>query len=212
MNKYGSFTHVLSNRLGKKCLPRRSVTSAAKAGAENKTVIAAVNRCATQKKAQTGLFPQPARLAMLFFIICVVPRARAGDAIVVIVNSANPVENLSLGDLKKLFLGDKGRWDTGKAVAPVMAGGAPERAAFLKIVCGMSNADMSKYFMQAAFTGRSVTPPKDVGSAAAVKNAVSVSPGAIGFVKASDLAGGTGFKAVKIDGAEASDAGYKIKM
>ncbi len=29
-----------------------------KAGAENKPVIAAVNRCATQKQAQTQLFPQ----------------------------------------------------------------------------------------------------------------------------------------------------------
>jgi ABC-type phosphate transport system substrate-binding protein len=146
-------------------------------------------------------------------LLGVAPSAWAGEGIVVIVNSANPVENLSLGELKKLFLGDKSRWDTGKAVAPVMVGpGAPERAAFLKIVCGMSDADMSKYFMQAAFTGKSVTPPKDVGSAAAVKNVVSSSPGAIGFVKASDMAGGTGIKAVKIEGAEASDGGYKIKM
>ena len=131
----------------------------------------------------------------------------------VIVSSANPVDNLSLGELKKLFLGDKSRWDTGKAVAPVMVGpGAPERAAFLKTVCGMNDADMSKYFMQAAFTGKSVTPPKDVGSGAAVKSAVASSPGAIGFVKASDFAGGTGFKTVKVDGADAGDAAYKLKM
>lgn len=151
--------------------------------------------------------------AILAFFLSRAPSAWAGEAIVVIVNSANPVENLTMAELKKLFLGDKSRWDTGKAVAPVMEiPGAPERAAFLKIICGMSDADMSKYFMQAAFTGKSVTPPKDVGSAAAVKNAVSGSPGGIGFVKASDLAGGTGIKAVKIGGAEASDAGYKIKM
>jgi hypothetical protein len=46
------------SRLRKKCFSRRSVTAAAKAGAENKPVIAAVNRCATQKQAQTRLFPQ----------------------------------------------------------------------------------------------------------------------------------------------------------
>jgi ABC-type phosphate transport system substrate-binding protein len=152
-------------------------------------------------------------LAMLTIFLCASPSAWAGEGIVVIVNSANPVESLSLSDLKKLFLGDKGRWDTGKAVAPVMvAAGAPERAAFLKIVCGMSDADMTKYFMQAAFTGQSVTPPKEAGSAAAVKNAVSSSPGAIGFVKASDFSGGAGIKAVKIDGADANDGAYKIKM
>lgn len=153
-------------------------------------------------------------LAILAFFLGTAPSAWAGDAIVVIVNSANPVDNLSVGELKKLFLGDKSRWDTGKAVAPVMVGpGAPERAAFLKIVCGMSDADLSKYFMQAAFTGKSVTPPKDVSSAGAVKGAVAGSPGAIGFVKAGDLpSGDTTVKAVKIDGAAASDPSYKLKM
>jgi ABC-type phosphate transport system substrate-binding protein len=133
---------------------------------------------------------------------------------VVIVNSANPVDNLSLAELKKLFLGDKGRWDTGKAVAPVMmTPGAPERNAFLKLVCGMNDADLAKYFMQAAFSGKSATPPKEVGSGSAVKAFVAAAAGAIGFVKAGDLpAGDATVKVVKIDGAAAGDPGYKLKM
>lgn len=143
------------------------------------------------------------------------PRVEAGgEALVVIVNSSNPVDNLSVGDLKKLFLSDRSRWDTGKSVAPVMvAAGAPERNAFLKIVCGMGEADFGKYFLQAAFTGKSVTPPKDVSSGAAVKSVVAGSPGAIGFVKASDFKGDeSGIKAVKVDGMAATDDGYKLKM
>jgi ABC-type phosphate transport system substrate-binding protein len=143
-------------------------------------------------------------LAMSFGIwrmASVTPVEAAGESIVVIVNNANPVDNVSLGELKKLFLGDRSRWDTGKAVAPVMLGpGAPERTLFLKVVCGMSDADLGKYFMQAAFTGKSVTPPKEVGSAGAVKSFVAASPGAIGFLKASDLpAGDTTVKVVKVD-------------
>ena len=38
----------------KKYLPRRSLASAAKAGTESKPLIAAVNRCATQKQGVTG--------------------------------------------------------------------------------------------------------------------------------------------------------------
>jgi len=138
----------------------------------------------------------------------------AGEPIVVIVNNANPVDNLSMGELKKLFLSDRSRWDTGKAVAPVMlAPGAPERTSFLKLVCGMSDADLSKYFLQAAFTGKSATPPKEVSSAGAVKGFVAGSAGGIGLIKASDLpSGDTSVKAVKIDGAAAGDAGYKLKM
>jgi ABC-type phosphate transport system substrate-binding protein len=144
------------------------------------------------------------------------PAQAAGDPIVVIVNATNPVDNLSLGELKKLFLSDRSKWDTGKSVAPVMAAaGAPERIAFLKIVCGMSDAELSKYFLAAAFSGKSATPPKEVGSAAAVKSFVASSPGAIGFVKASDFHGDGsegGIKAVKIDGAAASDPSHKLKM
>jgi ABC-type phosphate transport system substrate-binding protein len=165
----------------------------------------------TKTKALVSILPA---FGILAFFLSVAPSARAGDDIVVIVNSANPVANLSAGELKKLFLSDRSRWDTGKAVAPVMVGaGAPERTSFLKIVCGMSDGDLSKYFMQAAFTGKSATPPKEVGSAGAVKSFVASSPGAIGFVKASDLSSGdTSVKAVKVDGTSAGDPGYKIKM
>jgi ABC-type phosphate transport system substrate-binding protein len=155
-------------------------------------------------------------LAAAFFAVSANRVFAAGDPIVVIVNSANPVDNLSLSDLKKLFLSDRSRWDTGKAVAPVMvAAGAPERSAFLKIVCGMSDADFSKYFMQAAFTGKSATPPKEVGSAAGVKSFVASSPGAIGFIKAEDFHGDGsdgGVKSVRVDGQAASDAAYKLRM
>jgi len=150
----------------------------------------------------------------IFVFFALAPLARAGDAIVVIVNAANPVENLTVGELKKLFLSDRSKWDTGKSVAPVMvAAGAPERTSFLKIVCGLNDADFSKYFLQAAFTGKSATPPKEVGSAAAVKSVVGNSPGAIGFVRAGDVSGSdTTVKIVKVDGASATDAGYKLKM
>ena len=152
--------------------------------------------------------------ALALALLAAVPVAAAGDSIVVIVNSANPVENLSLADLKKIFLSDRSKWETGKSVAPVMPGpGAAERVAFLKVVCGMTDADFSKYFVTAAFTGKDVTPPKEVSSARDVKSVVAGSPGAIGFVKASDFSSGeSGLKAVKVSGAGADEAGYKLKL
>lgn len=158
-------------------------------------------------------------LALLLVTATVIPPppARAGgDPIVVIVNGANPVDSLSIGDLKKLFLSDRSKWDTGKSVAPVIVtAGAPERTAFLKQVCAMSDADFGKYFMQAAFTGKSATPPKEVTSAASVKTFVASSPGGIGFLKAIDFHGNGsdgGVKALKIDGVDAGDPGYKLRM
>jgi ABC-type phosphate transport system substrate-binding protein len=169
------------------------------------------------KKIQTLLFVLGGMASLVIALVSVFPIQpvqAAGDAIVVMVNASNPVENLSLSELKKLFMSDRSKWDSGRAVAPVMVSpGAPERTAFLKIVCGMNDAEFGKYFLQAAFNGKSATPPKEVSSGAAVKSNVGNSPGAIGFVKASEFpSGNPTVKAVKIDGAAAGEPGYKLNM
>jgi ABC-type phosphate transport system substrate-binding protein len=171
------------------------------------------------KKIQPALLLFAGMVILAFAILSAIsirPVEAAGDPIVVIVNAANPVDNLSMGELKKLFMSERSKWDTGKSVAPVMAAaGAPERTSFLKIVCGMNDTDFGKYFVQAAFSGGSATPPKEVGGATSVKAFVANSAGGIGFVKAGDFHGDGsdgGVKSVKIDGAAAADAGYKLKM
>ena len=139
-----------------------------------------------------------------------------GGPIVVIVNQANPLQNVSMAELRKIFLSDRNRWDTGKNIAPVIAApGTAERVAFLKIVCGMRDAEFSKYFLQAAFTGKDVTPPREVLSSRDVKTTVAASPGAIGFIRGLDFHGDGsdgGVKAVKVEGLLASDPGYKLRM
>jgi hypothetical protein len=46
---------------GKSIFYAAVLTAAAKAGAENKPVIAALKRCATQNQVQYRVFPQPAK-------------------------------------------------------------------------------------------------------------------------------------------------------
>jgi ABC-type phosphate transport system substrate-binding protein len=139
-----------------------------------------------------------------------------GDPIVVIVNGSNPVDNLTMDDLRKIFLSQRSRWESGRQVVAVMVGeGIPERTAFLKVVCGMSDADFGKYLLQAAFSGKAATYPKEVLSSRRVILVVANSPGAIGFVKAGDLRGEDNdglVKPVKIDSIAASETGYKLHM
>jgi ABC-type phosphate transport system substrate-binding protein len=148
-------------------------------------------------------------------LISVDPVQAAADPIVVIVNRANPVDNLTMAELRKFFLSDRSHWDTGRAVAPVMLGaGAPERVLFLKVVFGMNDADLERYFLQADFTGKSVTRPKEVGTVRELRRMVGNSPGAIGFVRFSDLqtASDSVIKVVRIDGVAPTDAAYRIHM
>jgi 7,8-dihydropterin-6-yl-methyl-4-(beta-D-ribofuranosyl)aminobenzene 5'-phosphate synthase len=58
------------NRLLEKLSERQPRTSAAEAGIENKSLIAAVNRCATQSQTAKGVFQQTAKASFLF-IVCV---------------------------------------------------------------------------------------------------------------------------------------------
>jgi len=149
------------------------------------------------------------------FVASVDPVHAAGDPIVVIVNGSNLVNNLSMAELRKLFLSDRSTWDTGRPVSPVMLmAGAPERTQFLKVVYNMNDADFDKYFLRAAFAGKFPTPPKEVGSAQDVKRIVGNSPGAIGFVRSSDFHSDNELviKMVRIDGVAATDAAYKIHM
>jgi hypothetical protein len=79
----------------------------------------------------------------------------------------------------------------------------------------MNDADFNKYFVQAAFTGKDVTPPKEVGSGRDVKANVAASPGAIGFIRGLEFHGDGsdgGVKAIKIDGLTAAESAYKLRM
>jgi ABC-type phosphate transport system substrate-binding protein len=115
------------------------------------------------------------------------PPTSAADEVDVIVNKANTISDLPLADARKIFLGDKTTWPSGKRVSILMlAQGQPERAVILREIYKMSEADYAKYFLQAAFTGKISAPPKDVPSAAQVKQLVAENPGAVGYAKKED--------------------------
>ena len=114
--------------------------------------------------------------------------AAAGEEVDIIVNKANTIDDLSPADAKKVFMGDKTTWPSGKRVTILMlAQGQPERAAVLRGIYKMSEDDYGQYFTQAAFAGKVSAPPKDVASAAQMKQAVAGNPGAIGYVKKEDV-------------------------
>jgi ABC-type phosphate transport system substrate-binding protein len=114
--------------------------------------------------------------------------AAASGEVDVIVNKANTVDDLPLADAKKVFMGDKTTWPSGKRVTILMlAQGLPERAVALRDIYKMSEDDLVQYFTAAAFAGKVSAPPKDIASAAQMKQAVAANPGAIGYVKKEDV-------------------------
>jgi ABC-type phosphate transport system substrate-binding protein len=114
--------------------------------------------------------------------------AAAGEEVDIIVNKANTIDDLAVADAKKIFMGDKTTWPSGKRVTILMiAPGQPDRAIVLRQIYKMSEDEFEQYFTQAAFAGKVSAPPKDVASAAQMKQSVAANPGAIGYVKKEDV-------------------------
>jgi ABC-type phosphate transport system substrate-binding protein len=106
----------------------------------------------------------------------------------VVVHKSNIIGPLSREEVRRIFVGEKSSWPGGKRITVLMlAPDQPEREVVLREVFKMSESDYTKYFLQAAFTGRVQAAPKDLPSAAQMKARLAANPNAIGYVKKEDL-------------------------
>lgn len=138
-------------------------------------------------------------------------RQAGADDVAVIVNKSNPVDGLTLAQLRKIVLAQELKWPQGKKIDVLMTTpGQAERSSTIKIVCGMNETDFTLHFMHASFKGETGDPPKAVGFSMQVRQAVAGNANAIGFIKASEVDGSV--KVVPIDGASPGQAAYKLKI
>src|ERR1700739_3027152 len=112
----------------------------------------------------------------------------ADQALAIIVNQSNPVENFSYEDLRAIFLGERSHWPNGRRITLVMLDTSqPERKIVLRDVYGMSEKDFNNHFIQGVFSGAVFVSPKTMANPADVLKFVFNVPGAIGYVRASEV-------------------------
>lgn len=135
----------------------------------------------------------------------------ASNDLAIIVNKSIQVDNVSLVNLRKIFLAEQKYWPNGRRVTVVMREpGQAERAAVLQQVYRMSNRDYERYFLRAEFTGEGQGGPKSVSSAAAVRKFVYNVPGAIGYVRADEV--DDSVKVLRVDGRAPGESGYRLTL
>ena len=131
------------------------------------------------------------------------------EPLVIVVNRTNPVDNLSLAELRTIFLGGRSHWANGRRITLVMRGpGAPERKAILRDVCGMSESQLKTHFLRGLYSGDILVTPKPLATPAGVRKFIFNVPGAIGYLRISDV--DASVKTVRIDNLLPSDKGYKL--
>jgi len=135
----------------------------------------------------------------------------AGENLAIIVNQANTVDNLSTAELRRIFLGTRGHWNSGRRITIVMMEpGQPERAAVLRQICQMSENEFSNHFLHGLFTGDVLVSPKILATPLGVRKFVFNVPGAIGYLRTSDV--DASVKVVRIDERFPNEKGYPFHV
>lgn len=138
-------------------------------------------------------------------------RPNTSQVLAIVVNRSNPINNLSFSELRKIFLGERNHWANGHRIAIAMLDyGQPERRAVLRLIFRTDEKGYQDYVLGGVFRGDVFAAPKTLASPIIVRKFVFNAPGAIGYLRASDV--DDTVKVVRIDGLRPEDKGYRLQI
>ncbi len=137
-------------------------------------------------------------------------QSQKGGDIAVVVNPATPVDELTMADVRRVFLGERQYWKSDlPVILLVRAPVARERDVVLKTIYQMTESQFKQYWVAKIFRSEAVSAPKIVYSSDMTNQLVSVIPGSIAFMEARAVA--PGLKIVKVDGRMPGEQGYPLR-
>jgi ABC-type phosphate transport system substrate-binding protein len=130
--------------------------------------------------------------------------------IAVVMHPDTPISNLSLAEVRKVFLGDRQYWSTNiPVVLLIRAPVARERDVVLKIIYQMSESQFKQYWIAKIFRAEAATAPKVVYSNDMANELVTAIPGAIAFIDSREVKPGA--KVMRVDGRLPGEPGYPLR-
>ena len=146
-------------------------------------------------------------LVLTFLALAASPRAVATQRppvngtrppVTIVVNNANPVDTLTVAELRRIFMKQQRLWAHGDTIVPVDWDAASQmRRLFSQIVLGRSVREMAEYWVQQSVT-QGLAPPSTLSSGLAVARFVATVPGAIAYLPPDAV--DRSVKRVRIDG------------
>lgn len=136
--------------------------------------------------------------------------AQAGDVAVVVGDDVD-VDSVSMVELRKIYLGDRQFWPSGRSVTLLVpAASMPERAVLLDRVYRMTESQFKQYWIAKVFRAEAVTGPKSMPSAPVALQLVAAVPGSVALVDAREVRGSG--KVLRIDGIAPGERGYALRQ
>lgn len=110
-----------------------------------------------------------------------------GEVLAVIVNKGNPASVLSQNELRPIFQTTKKNWEFGQDAIPInLLEDNPLRVEFDHAVLGLDPERVARYWTDRKVRG-GARPPVRVPNSSAVLKSVATKPGAVGYVRLSEV-------------------------
>lgn len=133
-----------------------------------------------------------------------------GTDVAVVVNADTPVTDLSLAEVRKVFLGDRQYWNAKlPVVLLIRAPVARERDVVLRVIYQMTEEEFKQYWVVKIFRAEATAPPKIVYSNDMQYELLTALRGAIAFVDARNVH--PGVKVIRVDGMLPGDKDYPLR-
>ena len=134
----------------------------------------------------------------------------ATSATAIVVHKDTEIDNLSLSELRNIFLANQQFWpDRTRIILLVRAPKSEERDFVLNTIYQMDEAQFRQYWIAKMFRAEVPRGPKIVFSTDMMLELVIAIPGSISFVNAYEVTDDV--KVVRIDGKLPSEPGYPLK-
>jgi len=115
-------------------------------------------------------------------VLLVLPPGALSAEVVAVVSARSPITALDSGQVADIFLGKTSRFPDGSQAVPIdQDEDSPARERFYAQFTGKSPAQVKAHWSKIIFTGRG-QPPRQPGSAEAVRRAIADNPRAIGYL------------------------------
>jgi hypothetical protein len=151
-------------------------------------------------------------LAVIGSLVCFAPAPAgaegAAEPLAVVTGKQSGLSELSLYQLKRLFLGDAVSGSGGELIALNRDAKGAERIGFDNSVLGMSPDAAARYWIDRRIRGQSGAP-RAVEPAAVVQKVVVKLPRAVAYVRLRDVS--PEVQVLRIDGRAPGDPGYPIR-
>jgi len=133
------------------------------------------------------------------------------EGLAIVVNRNNPTNDISLPQLRSMFFGERRWWSSKRRITlAAMRRSTPEWQTVQRVIYKMNRRELDHYYLYQSFIGEGSTPPATMQAPADVKRFVVSRPGALGYLRVSDV--DDSVKVIRVNGLLPGDDGYPLRL